>query len=61
MAAMDTAHKLEIKQETTRIRGEEFEKWQRESVKIEKMRAQKAKIATKQDLEKKKEREKAQI
>ena len=45
----------------TRIRGEEFEKWQRESAKIERNRAWNAEEATKRDLFKKKEQETARI
>ena len=43
--------RLEMEQETTRIRGKEFEEWQRESAKIERNRARNAEVVAKQDLE----------
>ena len=56
MSETDKETRLVMEQETTRIRGEEFEKWERESTKIERNRASNAEVATKRDLEKKKER-----
>ena len=50
-----------MEREATRIRGEEFKKWQKESAKIERNRARNEEGVTKQDLENKKNREKAQV
>ena len=61
MIQTDKESSFEKEQETSRIRGKDFEKWQKESAKIERNRARNAEIATEQDLEKKKEREKIWI
>ena len=58
MTATDTARRLEMEQETIRIKGKEFKKWQRESAN-EQMKAQNIELETKHNLEK--EREKASI
>ena len=50
-----------LEKERTRIRGKEYEKWQKESAKIESNRARNAEIASKQDLEDEQERKKARI
>ena len=59
MTETNRERRLEMEQETNAIRGKKFEKWQRESAKIKRNRARNAEVATKCDLEKKKEREKA--
>ena len=50
-----------MQQETIRIRGKEFEKWQRESAKIERNRARNAEIDREREMKKKIVREKAHI
>ena len=59
--AADLERKMEIKKDKTRIRGEEFVKWQRETEKIERDRAKSAEIEMEREMAKEKEREKAQI
>ena len=52
---------MEIEREKTRIRGEEFKKWQRESKKMERIRSKNAETAMIKEIAKETEREKAQI
>ena len=51
---MDTVHRHEMGCRTIRTRGEDFEKLQRKSAKIERIKAQTVEIATKPDLESRK-------
>ena len=52
---------MDFKREQTRIRGEEFKKWQRESKKIEREGAKNAGIKMERETAKEKEKEKARI
>ena len=61
MTTNNKATRLAKEQEATRIRGKEFEEWQKESAKIECNRARNAEVVSKQELEKKEERKKAQL
>ena len=61
MTEKDVEKEMEIEQEKTRIRGEEFEKWQRESEKIERIIAKNAETSMMKEIAKETEREKAQI
>ena len=53
----DEVSRLNIEQETIKIRGKEFEKWERESAKIERNRARNAELEREREIEKEKERE----
>ena len=61
MPAAKKALQLEKEHEDTRIRGEEFAKWQMESEKLERIRAQKVATDTKRDSDIEIEREKFRI
>ena len=53
--------KMEIERKETRIRGEEFEKWQQESAKTESNKAKNAETEMVNEIAKEKEREMARI